>query len=270
MMQSCLYRGPVRHLRKEPEHRFQYQTAWAYLDLEEIDELVRSKWLFSDRRFAPLSFRRSDHFGDPRQSMTEAVRGLIEDQIGTRWNGPIRLLTQFSHFGVYFSPLNVFYCFDSSGVLQAMVEEVSNTPWNERHCYLLWEGNRLTRSSHCYSHPKEFHVSPFMGMDSRYHWRVRPPGEKLHLSLGCEREGNRIFHADLHLNRSPLTETQLARSLLRRPIAAAHVLSAIYFQALRLWIKKCRFYPHPNHSSNPSGSAQNGTLAAEEKLLEQG
>ncbi len=155
--------------------------------------------------------------------MTDAVYELVQQKTGLLLNGPVRLLTQLRHFGVYFSPINVFYCFDQQQTLVAVVAEVSNTPWNERHVYVLWEGNRRAESSNRYSHPKEFHVSPFMGMDSLYEWRIRPPGDKLHLSLGCDREGDRIFQADLHLKRFAMTNGQLVRSMLRRPVAAAHV-----------------------------------------------
>ncbi len=171
MMQSCLYRGRIRHRRSSPEHRFQYSTSWIYLDLIEVDEVLRSSWLLSGNRFAPASYRRADHFGDPKLSMTEAVRDLVERETGQRPSGPVRLLTQLRHFGLYFSPLNVFYCYDDCESLTAMVAEVSNTPWNERHCYVLWQGNRLPKSDNRYSHPKAFHVSPFMGMDSEYQWR---------------------------------------------------------------------------------------------------
>ena len=111
------------------------------------------------------------------------------DRTPSEWSGS-RLLTQLRHFGIYFSPLNVFYCFDEDDESSvAVVAEVSNTPWNERHCYVLWEGNRLPNSVNRYSHPKAFHVSPFMGMDSEYQWRVPPPGDSLDLSIGCIRRG---------------------------------------------------------------------------------
>jgi DUF1365 family protein len=186
-------------------------------------------------------------------SMVEAVHDLVERETSVRPNGPVRLLTQLRHFGIYFSPLNVFYCYDDDESLTAIVAEVSNTPWNERHCYVLWSGNRLPNSVNRYSHPKAFHVSPFMGMDSEYQWRIPPPGDSLNLSIGCIRQEKRIFHADMHLERSPLSDGQLLRCLLRRPVAAAQILGAIYYQALRLWMKKCQFYPHPqkSHTSVP-------------------
>lgn len=262
---SCLYRGHVRHCRYTPAHRFQYATSWAYLDLSEIDEVVRSLSCLSNKRFAPASFRRADHFGDSSTPLADSVAELVERKTGLQLDGPIRLLTQLSHFGVYFSPINVCYCFDRNQALVALVAEVSNTPWNQRHCYVLWEGNRRPGSRTRYSHPKEFHVSPFMGMDSQYEWRIKTPDEKLHLSLGCDREGDRIFQADLHLNRYPLADGPLVRSMLRRPVAAAHVIGAIYFEALRLWIKKCQYFPHPQ-----SSKTLNDQPPQDSELLERG
>jgi uncharacterized protein len=262
---SCLYRGHIRHRRAAPAHRFQYATSWAYLDLSEIEQAIGTLRCLSDKRFAPTAFRRADHLGDSSIPLADSVAELVEQKAGLIVDGPIRLLTQLSHFGFYFSPINVFYCFDRSEMLVALVAEVSNTPWNERHHYVLWEGNRRPGSTTRYSHPKEFHVSPFMGMDSQYEWRVQSPAEKLHLSLGCERQGKRIFQADLHLSRFPLADGPLVRSLLRRPLAAAHVVGAIYFEALRLWIKKCQFFPHPRSVTTlPTPTAKDN------QLLEQG
>ena len=269
-MHSCLYRGHVRHRRLAPAHRFQYSTSWAYLDLSEIDDIIRSSWCLSAKRFAPACFRRADHFGDPDLPMTDAVHELVRGKTGLQLNGPIRLLTQLRHFGVYFSPVNIFYCFDQRETLTALVAEVSNTPWNERHLYVLWEGNRRPESSTRYSHTKEFHVSPFMGMDSQYEWRVSSPKEKLHLSLGCDRNSDRIFQANLHLNRVVMTDRQLVRSMLRRPVAAAHVVGAIYYQALRLRMKKCQFYPHPLKSRENKSETASQVIKSDPKLIEQG
>ena len=272
VMRSCLYRGHVRHRRMSPAHRFQYSTSWAYLDLAEVDDLLRTNWCLSNKRFAPASLRRVDHFGDPELSMTDSVHQFVEQKTGLEVRGPVRLLTQLRHFGIYFSPINVFYCFDDQESLVALVAEVSNTPWNEQHCYVLWEGNRLVHSAGRYSHPKEFHVSPFMGMDSQYQWRIQAPGDKLHLSLGCDREGDRIFQANLHLKRSPMTDGQIVRSLLRRPVAAAHIVGAIYYQALRLWMKKCQFFPHPHPSPKVQSETAStvGQQSNDPKVLQKG
>lgn len=242
---SCVYRGYVSHRRFEPAHQFRYSTSWMFLDLDEIDYLVQTRRCFSTRKFAPMSFFRSDHAGDPQVSLKSAIAMKIREECGVAVSGPIRLLTQLRHFGVYFSPINVYYCFADDQQLVALVAEVSNTPWNERHSYVLWEGNRTADNPACYSHPKAFHVSPFMDMHAHYDWQIHPPDAHLKLSLACRKEGKTTFHAALDLRRVVLTDNQLMLSFMRRPIAAAHIMSAIYFQALRLWIKKCQFYPHP-------------------------
>ena len=244
-MHSCLYRGHVRHRRGNPEHRFRYSTSWAYFDLSELESVIDSCRLLSKRRFAPMSFRRSDHFGDLDSSLTESVREKLSQETDETIDGPIRLLTQFCHFGIFFSPLNIFYCFNVEEKLQAMIAEVTNTPWNQKHTYVLWSGNRVQGSEARYAHPKDFHVSPFMGMNAEYQWRINAPTDVLNLSIGSVRDGERIFHADLKLRRYPLTDQQLFRNVCRYPVATLQILGAIYAQAIRLWMKKCQFYPHP-------------------------
>ena len=244
-MHSCLYRGRVSHRRGEPEHQFSYSTSWAYFDLTEIDTVVQKCRLLSKRRFAAISFRREDHFGESGDSLMDSVREKLQRETQIELNGPVRLLTQFRHFGLFFSPLNVFYCFDSNEQLLAMIAEVTNTPWNQKHTYVLWEGNRVLGSKSRYAHPKSFHVSPFMGMEADYHWKISAPSDSMNLSIGSVRDGKRIFHADMNLQRVPITDQQLFRNVCRYPVASLQILGAIYAQAFRLWMKKCQFYPHP-------------------------
>ena len=244
-MHSCLYRGHVRHRREDPEHQFQYSSSWAYFDLSELDQVLSKCRLLSGGRFAPISFRREDHFGDLKTGLDASVREKLQQETALELSGPIRLLTQFRHFGVFFSPLNIFYCFDEDERLRAMIAEVTNTPWNQKHTYVLWDGNRVDGSNSRYAHPKDFHVSPFMGMDAEYHWKIPTPSEVLSLSIGSVRQGKRIFHADLNLQRVPMSDQQLFRNVCRYPVATLQILGAIYAQAFRLWMKKCQFYPHP-------------------------
>lgn len=267
-MESCIYRGHVLHARGEPSHRFQYSTSWVYLDLNEVEELARSSWLFSTRRFSLASFRRADHFGDPNASMSDAVRELVERVSGDRPAGPIRVLTQLRQLGFYFSPLNVFYCFSAAGSPHAMVAEVSNTPWNERHCYVLWDGNRVGGTDDQYAHPKSFHVSPFMGMDTEYRWKIGVPDDSLAISISCAREGKPIFFAGMQLEKVPLSNVQLAINLLRRPVAAASILGAIYYQAFRLWMKKCQYFPHPRTPLSQELGKQVAAIATQQTPVE--
>ena len=166
-MNSSLYIGKVRHRRYEPlDHRFQYSLFLLYLDLDELEEVFRGRWFWSTRRFAPARFLRSDYLGDPEVSLKEAVLQRAEQELGRRPEGAVRMLTHLRYFGYCFNPISLYYCFAADGrELETVVAEVSNTPWGERHCYVIpARDSRISR----YRNRKELHVSPFMEMDLDY------------------------------------------------------------------------------------------------------
>ena len=136
---SCLYEGSVRHRRHgTPRDELHYRMFMVYLDLDELPECFDGRLLWSARRPALAWFRRADHLGDPRTPLAEAVRELVAERTGTRPEGPIRLLTHLRYFGHCFNPVSFYYCYDATGEqLSAVVAHVTNTPWGERHSYVL-------------------------------------------------------------------------------------------------------------------------------------
>jgi uncharacterized protein len=258
-MHSCIYEGQVRHRREQPlTHAFRYRMFAVYIDLAELGQLTGRAGIFSQRRWSYASFLRSDHLGDPNQSLDASVRELVEQKTGGfRPEGPIRLLTQLRYLGYYFSPLNLYYCFDGQGNrVEAIVAEVSNTPWREVHTYVLWEGNRTTSDGRLrFRHAKDFHVSPFMGMDSEYVWRLSPPGRFLFAGITTMRNQERFFDARMSLKRYPASRWQMRRMLMRFPWMTRMIIGQIYFEAWRLWRKKCPYYPHPLRVQPSDGSA---------------
>ena len=249
-MLSCIYEGSVQHRRATPvEHRFRYGLFMLYLDLEELPLLLQSGVGLHGARFSPASFCREDHFGHPAIPLADSVLDLVRKQTGLQATGPVRLLTLLRNFGYYFSPLNLYFCFEGEGrLVQAVVAEVTNTPWLEKHWYVLWEGNRSGRPDRLrFRHPKGFHVSPFMDMASEYEWRLSEPGQRLALFLANRRGGERFFDVTMVLTRRELSRSAMARALVRHPWMTARVSQAIYWQAMRLWLKKCPFYPHPKY-----------------------
>jgi len=236
-MESCLYEGVVRHVRRAPvRHAFRYRLALLYLDLAELPRALAG---------APVSFRRADYFGDPALPLDEAVRVLVDERLGRQPAGPIRLLTLPRVFGHAFNPLSLYFCWDRAGArLDAIVAEVTNIPWRERHEYVLDAQARAGRPL-VFRSAKALHVSPFLAMDYTYAWRIRAPGRTLAVSLASERAGERPFAATLALERRELTPAALRRALARQLLVPARVVAAIHWQALRLWWKGVPVHPHP-------------------------
>jgi uncharacterized protein len=249
MTASAIYDGWVRHRRHTPvEHEFSYRHAMLLLDLDELPGVLDSHPLYSASRAAPARFRREDHFGDPDRPLAECVRDLVHERTGSRPGGPVRLLTTLRTLGHSFNPVSFFYCFGPSGErVEAVVAQVTNTPWGESHAYVLER-----RGEHAVMRDtmdKVFHVSPFIGMDNRYDWRVTAPDEKLLVHID-ERDGDGapVFDATLSLERRELTRGRLTRLLLRFPATSLRVVGLIYWHALRLKLKGAPLHPHPERA----------------------
>jgi DUF1365 family protein len=248
-MQSSLYTGWVRHRRFVPiENSFRYRLFMTYIDLAELPELFDRFWLWSARRPAPAWFCREDYHGDAAKPLDTAVRDLVEARLGRRPDGPIRLLTHMRFFGYCFNPVSFYYCFDASGErLDSIVAEITNTPWKERHAYVLplASGTREGAQAWRFQFGKEFHVSPFMPMDQCYDWRFTAPGDELYVHMENWQDEGRTFDATLNLHREPIESASLARALVHFPFVTAKVGALIYWQALRLWTKRTPFFTHP-------------------------
>jgi DUF1365 family protein len=246
-MNSCIYEGRVHHRRAAPEHAFSYGMFMMYLDLDELPALFERRWLWSFERANLASFRRADYFGDPAEPLAMAVHKVIEQRTGEPAEGPVRLLTHLRYLGYAFNPVNFYFCYDRGDRhVEAVVAEVNNTPWKERHVYVLQvPPARRGEVKQRFHSAKEFHVSPFMDMDMTYDWSFSMPGRELVVHIGNRARGRRVFDATLALRRREITTLSLAHVLARHPFMTARISGAIYTQALRLWLKGAPFFEHP-------------------------
>lgn len=248
-MDSCIYEGQVRHSRRTPVlHRFKYRVFMMFLDLDELDEVFAGRWFWSTRRAAIARFRRGDHLGPETQPLRESIADLVEAESGERPDGPIRLLTNLSYYGYCFNPVSFYYCYDQSGEnVETIVAEVNNTPWGERDTYVLPDAENVGKGRVRRFRPeKKMHVSPFMPMELSYDWCFGRPGDRLSVYMANLEGGKKFFDASINLQRSEIAGRSLARVLLVFPFMTAKVIGAIYWQALKLWLKRCPYYPHPD------------------------
>ena len=260
MKNSCLYVGQVRHRRFSPrEHQFSYKLFLMYLDLSEVPSIFDRFWLWSAERKNIASFHRKDHLGDKDIPLDISVRNPIEQETGRRPQGPIRLLTHLSYFGFRFNPVSFYYCYDKDeNKLEFIVAEVNNTPWGEQYCYVLDAENAhslvktANKQIQRYSADKKFHVSPFMTMDMQYDWRFSVPDESLSVHMENHQNGKKIFDATLELEQREINSSNLAMALIRFPMVTMKIVIAIYYQALRLWLKRVPFVNHPKEEAPES------------------
>jgi DUF1365 family protein len=246
---SCLYEGRLRHRRYlGVVNELQTSFFTTYLDLDELPELFDDSRLWSARARAIVAWRRDDHLGDPERPLADEIRALVAARTGQPCDGPVRLLTNLRYFGHCFNPVSFYYCFEPSGErVTAIVAEVTNTPWGERHAYVLEpQPDRPTGAILRGRFAKEFHVSPFMGMDHTYSWRMTEPGERLIVHIESEHQDQLAFDATLTLRRRELSPAQMRRLLLRHPAIPLRTLRQIYANGLRLKAKGARYFPNPS------------------------
>lgn len=258
-LRSALYTGRLKHRRTAPRaHRLAYPVFMLYADLDELATMFAGSLLASARRPAVAWLRRADYSvgapepdGSAALSWADAVRREATRRLKRPVDGPVRLLTNPRTLGFRMNPVSFYYCFGAPRdgrppALEAVLAEVTNTPWDERHVYAV-DVRRCRRHGAAWETRlgKELHVSPFMPMEMEYLWRFGEPGERLVFHMENHRGGETVFDATLALSRRPLDPTHLRRVLLRYPALTLRTFLWIYSNAAILKLRGLRFHPHP-------------------------
>ncbi|MDQ8020806.1 MAG: DUF1365 domain-containing protein [Moraxellaceae bacterium] len=253
---SALYAGSLMHLRLRPKrHLLRYRMYSMLLDLDELQDTASRLRLFSLNRFNLFSFHERDHGAGTTTGLTPWVRGRLREA-GLPHDGRIQLFAMPRVLGYVFNPLSVYFCHDTQGALRAILYEVNNT-FGERHCYLLEvDADQRDAGPHdaaavrqqC---AKRFHVSPFLGLDMEYRFRVLPPAAsrmRMKLVVDVHDADGRTLVAEYASTRRPLDDANLLRLLFGHPLLTLKVIVGIHWEALRLWLKGVKVFNRPSEA----------------------
>lgn len=243
---SNIYLGNINHRRFSPKnHSFNYTLYMLALDTNEMEQRQSPSWLFGFSIFHPLRFVEKDYLQSEPGSLNERIRNKVTELAGELDISRILMLVQVRCFGIYFSPANFYFCYDQHENCTHMLAEVSNTPWNERHYYLIDLQNKNEKINE-----KSFQVSPFMDLDMSYFWQVKPPSnnnEKVVITIQNKRENlqsgkmDKLFDVSLLMHKKEFTRDSLLRVWCQLPVMTIKVIVSIYWQALKLFIKGIPF-----------------------------
>ena len=241
IVHSCIYQGEVFHQRFTPcEHKFSYKIFFLAIDFDELPQLAQVGRIFKTDRFAPLRFFAPDYLGNKTTISKQDIWNKVIELGGQDLHGRVLFVGQMRCFGLYFSPINTYYCYDERGECRYLLAEVSNTPWNERHYYLI---NLQTEQMS----EKAFHVSPFMDLEMKYHWRIKPPSTHLSLSIESRThaaEDDKFFRANIAMTRQAFNNKNLLKNVLSIPMMTLKTVVGIYWQALKLYAKGVPYIAH--------------------------
>ena len=245
--ENYIYSGRIRHRRFTPfNHSFNYPIFMVYFDIAKTEQMFNKSLIWNTNKPSLISFYRKDYHGDPGISLDKSVRSTILDKAGINVEGPIRLLTHLRYFGYCFNPVSFYYCFDKADQnIEVIMAEVTNTPWQERHCYFITQKTYGLKKLKI-EMEKEFHVSPFWGMDHNYEWNFSVPDKNLTVHMINFLKQNKVFDATLNLNRTKLNLSNLIIKTIKFPIITIRIVFRIHWQAFKLWFKGATFFVHPS------------------------
>lgn len=244
MTRSCLYAGQVMHHRMKPsKHRFIYRVVSMLVDLEELPTLAQRLKFFSLNRFNLFSFHERDHGDGSDRPLIEQVRDTLRSKGLDLGKGRVELLCYPRLLGYVFNPLSVFYCYDEQDRLAAILYEVSNT-FNQKHNYLIpvddANADQIRQSCN-----KDFYVSPFISMATRYHFRLQPPRDRVAVCIRQTDAEGPVLHATFTGTRRALSDAALLKTFFRYPLMTLKVIVGIHWEALCIWRKKVPLQPRP-------------------------
>ena len=264
---SAIYQGKVRHRRFFPKaHHFDFPLFMVWLNLDQIDQFLNRSFWWGKKKFWPASFQQQNYLQSllpfNNDCLKSRAKKLLKDKLNKEAD-QIFLMTHFRYFGLAFNPISCFYCFKNNQ-LQAIIAEVSNTPWKEAIHYVLDCSQPPQQEKQKIWFDKKMHVSPFNPLDMHYQWYSNTPQKQFNLHLETHDPRGRVMDATLTLERIVASKKNLQKVLWQFPLMTLKVVWGIYWQAVKLWVKKVPLFDHQSyHYPTAVESYQQGSLRAE-------
>lgn len=263
-MNSCIYTLKLIHNRRIPRlNSFKYSIYMMYLDLDEIEAMSKSLFLFSYNKWNVLSFFDQDHFKFVSQKSKKAeviARETIDFDAQKYLNKNTKerlqvlikelqldfeldkayVLTSLRNFGYIFNPVSFYYCFDGEGRFRAMFSEVNNTFGDQKmyHCVIDNPEAEIFTDTQT----KNYYISPFINYDNNLHWRFKIPADKIMMSIDSLKNNEVELQTSFTGDRKELNNINLLWAVIRYPMVTLMAIVLIHYQALKLFIKKIKFY----------------------------
>ena len=238
-MTSSIYNGTVIHKRFKPKtHFFEYSVFSLLIDLSELNKLDKQIKFFSFNKFNLVSFFEKDHGSRDGKPLIEWVKKNLDANNIYSKDIKIKLLCYPRIFGYVFNPLSVFFIYDTEERLISILYEVKNT-FGEQHTYIFKVEDDVKFFQHnCL---KKLHVSPFIEMNCNYFFKILKPGEKISVIINQYQENEKILYASQDGKRVDFNSKELLKSYLKHPLMTFKIISAIHYEAFKLWTKGIKF-----------------------------
>ena len=242
MVLDYIVEARVYHERLKPfNHKFFYDVFLLKFPLDKIDDLKGP--LFSLNRFNLFSFYFKDYLDGSDRPLKEKILELLHAE-GIKAEGQIVLQTIPRILGYGFNPVSFWYVYDREDKLEAIMAEVNNT-FGDRHYYLLQgfeEYKKITTK-------KVFHVSPFFDIEGEYQFSFSP--KNVAINYFDPKQSNYFFKSSLSaVATRKFNTSNLLKMFIKYPMMTFIVMGRIHWQALKLFVKKAQFYPHPTPPQN--------------------
>ncbi len=78
-------------------------------------------------------------------------------------------------------------------------------------------------------------------MNCNYFFKILKPGEKISVIINQYQENEKILYASQDGKRVDFNSKELLKSYLKHPLMTFKIISAIHFEAFKLWTKGIKF-----------------------------